>query len=94
MQLDSKLVDRQLIDLILGEGDLDLDRDSFAESLSFGSSEDQVDGVDLVRIGFDVGKSLQEDGSPVVGLALDILLDGNVDDLNGYIVGLLLSKGE
>ena len=95
VQLECKLVDVKLINLSDGEGNLDLDRDDFAESLSFGPSEGQIDGVDLVHVSIEPREDGQWDADLEVGLALDWLFDGNVENFNWeFVECLLVSEGE
>jgi len=95
VQLDSKLVDLELVNLVVREGDFQLNWDDFAEGLSLWSSEGQVDGVDLVVVRLNMGEDSQGDGHLHGGLALDFLFNWDVDDLDGVLVeGLLLSEGE
>jgi len=63
--------------------------------LAFWSPEGQVDGVDLVLVGNGGWEDSQRDFDLQRGLALDFLLDWNIDDLDGEIgKGLVFAEGE
>ena len=95
MQLDSKLVDVELITLSAGGAGFELNRDDFTKGLTIGSSEGQVDGVDLVVIRLNMGKDIQGDGDFDRLLTLDLLLNWYVDFLDGcFLEVLLIGKGE
>lgn len=55
MQLDCKLVNLEFVNLGVREDDFQLNRNDFAEGLSLGTSEGQVDGVDFLVVGLNMG---------------------------------------
>ena len=95
MQLDCKLVNLEFVNLGVREDDFQLNRNDFAEGLSLGTSEGQVDGVDFLVVGLNMWEDSQGDGHLQGGLALDFLFNWDVDDLDGVLSeGLLVSEGE
>ena len=95
VQLDSKLVELNLLNLVLVKSNFELNGDDLTEGLTLWSFEGQVDGVDLFVICLNVGQNFQGNCDLHGAFTLDFLFNWNVDDFDWeFIQHLLISKGE